>query len=367
MKALFITEKYQDASHKELGLSNTSHNIVGSWQCAEYGSYEQVFMSPDPGDIHSSDQIVKALEEKDYDFALVAGNYSFYPDKWGIRKLLDKGKIIGMMWWDTIMESDWETAKGFADIGMQQLIFDNNVHHHNCHCLETPQDTRIFYRDANQVKDIDVSFIGSIHHDRQEQITFLQRHVKCSYLFNGGRHIGQGNIPLHDYASIHRRSKICLNFQLGRGRQQRKGRSYEIAASGGFMLSNCPGIISEWWTDGHEYISFANHSDLVAKVKRYLHDENERARIAENAYNRFMREYSPRVTWSKIIRYLGVPQGGVISDCEKVVVSLIENGIEMKDSKGAVLKKQGDKFVYTHEFTDHLEAVKTFLRHAGVK
>ena len=99
----------------------------------------------------------------------------------------------------------------------------------------TPQDPRIYY-DAGLKRDIDVSFVGGLKYfpDRKSGLAAL-RSGGISVLHAGGQR--ENRLSVEEYASIHKRSKIGLNFCLTPDKQiQCKGRVFEYLAVRGHAV-----------------------------------------------------------------------------------------------------------------------------------
>ncbi len=297
---LFITEKYH--SGPNFGLTNNIYNLIGSYECAGYGTYTHCFI--DPENIWSSQGVDEALTSNTYDAAIISV-YHHLPSHHVARQI---GHKTFMFWWDAVVSMGG--VQGWSGL-IHQGCFDwgKDEEFPNCFCLDVPQDTRKFFRDDTQ-KDIDVSFVGSIGapwSDRANTIKKI-RDAGFNVWSGGGRGPGYDNLSIDEYAKIFRRSKICLNLSYGHGRPQRKGRSFEIAASGAFMLTNCPEMFSgkggNWFENGVDYVSF-DDSNLLEKVTYYLSHEEERNVIADNIYKKYVGNYAPNHFWSKILNICG--------------------------------------------------------------
>jgi spore maturation protein CgeB len=87
---------------------------------------------------------------------------------------------------------------------------------------------------------------------------------------------------------IFRASRISLNFagaSVRRGITRRrvlqlKARPFEIAACGGFVLTENTPDLADWLTPGLHVATFDSDSTLAAQVARYLRHVDDRDRIA---------------------------------------------------------------------------------------
>lgn len=299
---LFITEKYH--SGPSFGLTNNMYNLIGSYECSGYGTYKHVFI--DESEVWSSQGVDEALLNNEYDAAFISV-YHHLPSHPVAAKV---GHKTFMGWWDAVISmggvNSWSGL-------IHQACFDWGFGEEmpNVYCVEVPQDTRVFRRDPSVVKDIDISFVGSITNywsDRGQVIQKL-RDAGFNVWAGGGRGPGLDNLPVDEYANIFRRSKICLNLSFGHGRPQRKGRSFEIAASGGFMMCNCPemfkGKDGEWFTDGIDYVSF-NDANMIDQMRYHLEREDIRTRVENSIYEKYHNNYGPKQFWKKILNVCGV-------------------------------------------------------------
>ena len=310
MKALFLTEKYLFPGDSSRGLTNSMHNLIGSWECAGLGEYEHMFI--DPTAIWKGHEIDRILMEQNFDFAFISPSAHVICSLPVVRRL--KGRIaIG--WWDLTPlqlgnmnlpphQRWWE----YGDAGAVNVVFDygsyrfdkngDDVFHSNTIAFETPQDTRIFCK-GDLPEEIDVSFNGCPSGERNRVIDTLRR-AKIRVWTGGGRQ--HGNMDIREYARIHKVSKICLNIQGGAA-IQRKGRGFEIAACGKFMLANHEQLLKGYFAEGEEFVSF-NDGNIVDKVRHYLQNPEEREKIAAAAHDRYLSHFSPLMFWGRVIKFL---------------------------------------------------------------
>ena len=268
------------------------YNLIGSFECSGYGTYQHCQISPE--DIWTNEGIDHALLDNEYDAAIISFCHQF-PSREVTKQL---GYKIALCWWDSILSMD--RIKSWSPI-VHQLCFDQGQKavFPNCFSVETPQDTRYFYKD-NTMEDIDVSFTGSMSvsdwPDRQILVEKI-RNANINIWTGGGRN--EGNLSIKEYSDIFRHSKICLNFSYGQHKPQKKGRAFEIASCGQFMLTNCPEMYAGWFEDGVDFISFTSE-DIIDKIHYYLAHRDKREAIANNMYKKSIR-YSPKYFWWKII------------------------------------------------------------------
>lgn len=140
-----------------------------------------------------------------------------------------------------------------------------------------------------------VLFIGTFEKYRFESLLFLaQNEVKVN-IYGWGRreNAAHPNLVFHDcylYGKDFRcaitQAKICLNFLRKLNRDRQTSRSVEIPACGGFMLAERTDEHQALFAEGLEAEYFGDNAELLSKVRRYLHDEDLRQKIARAGYRR---------------------------------------------------------------------------------
>ena len=135
----------------------------------------------------------------------------------------------------------------------------------------------------NLEKDIDVSFIGSLHSDRAEKIKELDRNVQVFSNAFGKTH-----------SEIVSRSKICINFCTTAGASDR---TYKTLAAGGFYLSDDWDGRSEMFQDNRDLVVYDSVSDLREKIDYYLENPEEREKISAQGM-KTVQGFS-RLAWAK--------------------------------------------------------------------
>jgi hypothetical protein len=311
MKILFITEKHFVL--EKFGLTNSIHNLVGSYVCTNIGTYEHLFVSPE--DLVDSNDVDKALIERDYDIAFISCPDGINATLDTVKKLSKTNKKIVTCWWDSIMynkQSNVAPTYRWWDYApySPQILFDwgHGEELPNVFCLEVPQDTRI-YNTNNTSEKFDVVFAGChvTRLERKQYIEYLQNNG-ISVFFGGGRGPGNhDNLSIDEYVSLIKNCKICLNLSVGHGQKQRKGRAFEITACGKFMLSDYPETFYSkntnnppFFIDGLDFVSFSG-AEILDKCCYYLANHEERQQIADSGYNKYIDNYSPEHFWKKVL------------------------------------------------------------------
>jgi spore maturation protein CgeB len=156
---------------------------------------------------------------------------------------------------------------------------------------------------------LDVTFVGQPHSDRRrlvERLAAAGTDVTC-----WGQGWSGGRLTLDEMVSVFSRSRINLNFSkasAGKARQL-KARPFEIAACGGFVLTeNAPGL-DRYFRPGEEIGTFQNGRDLVRQVERFLDDEELRASIARRGAIRARTEHTYTRRLEELFAAMGLPVG----------------------------------------------------------
>lgn len=94
------------------------------------------------------------------------------------------------------------------------------------------------------------------------------------------------------------------NFQsfFGTQRRQIKGRTFEVPACGGFLLTGNADNIGDYYAEGKEIVIFKDKNDLAEKCKFYLGHEEERIAIARAGYERTIKEHTYEKRFKEIFQ-----------------------------------------------------------------
>ena len=318
MKVLFITEKYVGSA--QYGLTNNMVNLIGSFKNANVGEYKHLFISQDEGDLWTSEELDNVLLTEDFDLAVLSPILHMFPSIEVAEALRNRLMIC---WCDTLFGS----FEGFIardhhhnvdgrvittpslnaySLYCPNVVFDygNGEEYKNIFGLSVPQDLTIYNSLGSNKKDIDISFMGAVKNERGPIIELLKNNGINVYL-SGGRGENGNNLSFEDYADVIKRSKISLNFNWAYNSPQRKGRIFEIAACGSFMLSNFPealkGKNGYHFEDEKHFISF-NENNVVKKVEYWLTHDSEREQIAEKMHELYKQKYAPAPWWNNIFK-----------------------------------------------------------------
>ena len=306
MKLLFIIDKYWGGNPTK-GPTNVISNLVNSFTSTNYGTHKIYYISSDEGDIDSTEKVDKVLLTEEYDLAIISPMGTWWSGMFGqgehitvslevAEKLKNK---IAICWWDSVLHYQQSEIEEYARY-CPQLLFDLGYGEDrpNIFGVSTPQDP-IFFNNTHTPKTIPISFIGDPYRSgRQEILSQIP-----NALIKGGR--GGDNLTLEEYTNLFRQSKINLNFQTNIGIPQRKGRTFEIAACGGFMLSTNPetflGKDDLMFEPQKEFI-ILDPNDLNSQIDYWLKHDNKREEIAFNMNLKYNKLFAPKPWWDSIFK-----------------------------------------------------------------
>lgn len=274
-------------------------------------------------------KIVEAVGRKKYDFIWIEKGIRVYPAtiRW-IKEQQPQSKLIAFSpddMYNHLNQSFWYlksvglydlhvTTKSYnvnelASLGANDVIFVNKTYDPLTHRRQSLTE------DEKKEFGCDVGFIGSWEADRCNHILFLaQSGIKVvvwgeAWKKYTGLHpnliIKPKSQWADDYAKVLNATKINLCFLKKLNRDQQTARSIEIPACGGFMLAERTKEHQELFREDTEAVFFETSEELLEKVKYYLEHEDERARIAQNGYQRCLASgYDNKSMVKKVFQYL---------------------------------------------------------------
>lgn len=89
---------------------------------------------------------------------------------------------------------------------------------------------------------------------------------------------------------------------------QIKGRTFEVPACGGFLLTGWAQDIERYYEPDREMVAFHDAADLQDKAHHYLNHDRDRARIARAGYARTLADHTYERRFSEIFATMGLPQ-----------------------------------------------------------
>lgn len=99
---------------------------------------------------------------------------------------------------------------------------------------------------------------------------------------------------------------------------QIKGRVFEAAGCGGFVLTGDAENLGDYYQVGKEMVVFQNMDDLVDKIRYYLSHDSEREAIALAGHDRTRRHHTYEHRFREIFKTMGLPETGRADDAGSV-------------------------------------------------
>jgi len=301
---LFVTEKWFECNPM-MGRSNTEHNLLGSLEASGLATQDQFHYDEYCLQYHRpcDAALLQLCMETEPDI-LIFSQPDAYAPRWETFGLIRKrlGIPVVVIWWDFL--PDAESILQYVDLNivLQSVYLKETSHPEKYLLMWTPQDPRIYYN-PNLIRDINISFIGDKNKpDRLKGICALNNNSLNVYLSGGMR---DHRLTSDEYAHVHMRSKIALNFSGGgfwsdeaRFRvHHAKGRIFESTLCGAMLLESDNPETKIWFEPMVDYVPFSNETDLIEKVKYYLEHDVEREIIAANGYQKAKKMYNCEKFW----------------------------------------------------------------------
>ena len=182
------------------------------------------------------------------------------------------------------------------------------------------------YKKTNVEKIYDVSFVGGYSPLREWTIKKLKSNGINVNVFGRGWNKDKSWLTEKEMVNVINQSKINLNLSnaqsyylpflfwslcsyktvkdlllLRKTIEQVKGRHYEINGCGGFQLSfNIPGLEIAYEI-GKEIAVYSSIDNLIEKINYYLKNENEREAIANNGYQRSLKDHTAQIYLENLV------------------------------------------------------------------
>ena len=148
-----------------------------------------------------------------------------------------------------------------------------------------------FYFPMDIKKKYDVGFIGRKYGYREDVINFLKNNGINVKVYGEGWEMGE--IKLDDNNKFYNECRIMLGIAtIGYSTDffNPKLRDFEVPMSGGFYITNKTEDLNLIFKENINIVFYSNLKELVAKIKYYLENENQRIEISKNAYS-FVSEF----------------------------------------------------------------------------
>lgn len=283
-------------------LSNSHHNLFGSLECSDLATYSNFFFEENLNNLEENLVQHQRRLKPDITVITLLPGWNMNPSNQTFAAMADVSPLA-FLWFDLAHKFVMDMAKNVEPYAKIQAVLDHPYYIPNSKyiTLWTPQDTRV-YNDPKLNRDIDVSFLGSVHgyNDRNSYLQHLVSHCGASILQQGGQR--EHNLSPHNYAKVMQKSKISLNFSKTRsGLQQTKGRLWEVTLCGALLMEDCNLGTSHWFQPFKDYVPFCSNEDLLDKINYYLNNPEKAAEITAEGKRKSENHYSPTNWWNILI------------------------------------------------------------------
>jgi spore maturation protein CgeB len=167
-------------------------------------------------------------------------------------------------------------------------------------------DPRVLAHVSNDVKTSDVAFVGGLargpHAQGNELLERVARRTPVDFWgYKANRWPADSAIRRRyhgeawglDMYRVLAQSTIALNRHIDIAEDYANNmRLYEATGVGSLLLTDAKPNLSELFEPGNEVVTYRDEDDLVAKIRLYLADEDERIRIARAGQLRTLREHT---------------------------------------------------------------------------
>lgn len=107
---------------------------------------------------------------------------------------------------------------------------------------------------------------------------------------------------LFDMPLIFHNSRINLQITARTIETGLSQRVWDVMAAGGFLLMNYQEELFDYFVPGEDMDYFESEEDMLAKIDYYLKNDDVRAQIAKNGYEKIVKYHSPSNRISQIIK-----------------------------------------------------------------
>lgn len=256
-------------------------------------------------------KINKAFKTKlttgDYDFVLVVRGDHLWPDTIDFAK--KHAKIVANWSSDDLFNKVMNTKFILKSFSKYDVHFSPRTHLREEYLQKGAKSFEVinwYYRpelaitkgQAGNFRYIsDISFIGSWSKRRNEILRSLKDlNLKlCGWGWRKKLNSGEfknweinEHIKMTDMADLFSTTKININIFTIENRDRVNPRSYDIAASSGFQISERSDELLEVFVEGVDLVCFSTPEELQSKVTYYLQNDALRERIALAGYKKIV-------------------------------------------------------------------------------
>lgn len=174
-------------------------------------------------------------------------------------------------------------------------------------------------------RDIDVVFVGALHPNKMPLLARVKKafgrrcvlHGLTSFKKNAYFNAAYGfpgwvrPLPFSGYVPLYQRAKIGFNVHNRGDYTVGSFRLFDLPGNGVMQISDGGPYLDAFFTVGDEVVAYRDPGDLVDRIRHYLAHDDERLRIARNAYRRVMAEHriGPRLHQAAALIRAGMGKG----------------------------------------------------------
>lgn len=290
---LYVGIKY-DYGHSDWGLSYEHHNFYQTFLAMGYSIIYFDYM--EIGQKYGSDIMSEMLREAVYYYNPDILFYFHFHD-WINKDIIKELPVKKYIWladdswryddtqhvwelFDTIITTDKDSHEKRLLGGYDSILSEWGCNHLLC-------------RDLGMERIYDVSFIGSKHSNREEQIAQLWGagiNVKCfGKGWDDNGRISQGNL-----IKIYNQSKIVLNLSSDSAQKkiQVNARDFEATGCGALLLTQNNDAILECFEPMEEIITYQNIGQAIHEMKHFLKHDEYLKRYAKAGHARTLKDHT---------------------------------------------------------------------------
>lgn len=312
---LFVGD-YYCAGNPQMGYSEWEGNIWNSLHSTGLASvmrfhYDLYYYAnaSNPNWVNVADQaLIDAVVELEPDYIVLIVYKPLGSDPTVIRLetlgvLKEMGVKIITIWGDLEAQQQIDIAKTVAPFTWKNYGTANKqaVESIGFKYTHVPKDSAV-WNNPNLDRDIDVLFFGSYGLGREERQHALQYLIDNGIKLRVGGSEGRDHYTTADYADGFKRAKIALSFSRAHGMSVVNARVFEAMNCGAMLMEQKSDQITELYEENKDFVMWISEVDLLDKVKYYLANETERAKIAKSGYEKTLNEYSAKAFWEDALK-----------------------------------------------------------------
>jgi spore maturation protein CgeB len=145
----------------------------------------------------------------------------------------------------------------------------------------------------------DVVFVGACYPERVRTLSALKHLDLRIFGWKGWERTEladryHGPLNVRQSAKAYRCAKVCLNVNLEPPVAGVNVKTFEIAAAGGFQLTDFRDDLPKLFEEGKDVAVFRSREELLGQVRRYLNNDAARVAVAQAGHERLVRDHTMR-------------------------------------------------------------------------